>query len=188
MEISCDGFRVKLKTLGIADAESIAENANDPEIAFYVSETFPHPYGRAEALSYIDLATKEMMDGLAVHFGIFVDGKGPFGTISLMDISTIKKSAELGYWLGKKYWGKGYIKEATELILAYGFEELELNRIHARTLSTNERSMKSLELVGFKKEGTLRESTVRKNEHADEVLWGILKKEFKASAKIKVVR
>lgn len=101
------------------------------------------------------------------------------GMISLMNVSEKNRNAEIGYWLGKKYWGKGYATEAVSLILRYGFKELKLFRIWARVFHPNLTSIRLLEKVGFTLEGRLRNNIKKSGRWLDELCYGILKTEYK---------
>ncbi len=67
------------------------------------------------------------------------------------------QKGELAYWVGQTYWGKGYATEAAEAMVAFGFETLELNRIHAATLTVNPASSRVMEKAGMRLEGTMKQ-------------------------------
>ncbi len=90
------------------------------------------------------------------------------------------KKAELGYWLGKKHWGKGYVTQAVKLILNFGFNKLKLHKIYARLLAENIGSRKVLEKAGFKFEGTFKEHEYRHKRWHDVLNYGILRKDYKS--------
>jgi len=96
-----------------------------------------------------------------------------------MNIDYKNMNAEIGYWLGKEYWGKKIMKEAVFLILGFGFEQLKLVRIYARVMHPNIASAKLLEKQGFKYEGRLRKATLREDKWMDELRYSILRNEFK---------
>ena len=99
--------------------------------------------------------------------------------ISLMNIDEKNKNAEIGYWLGKKYWGKGIMREAVKLILQFGFKKLKLERIYAKVLHPNVASAKLLEKSGLRYEGRLRRATLRRGRWYDDLCFGILKTELR---------
>lgn len=86
---------------------------------------------------------------------------------------------ELGYWIGKNYWGKGFATEAVNRMIQFGFIELGLNRIWASAISRNRSSIKVLEKSGLRKEGTLRKNRLLLNTYEDVDVYGILKTEYK---------
>jgi len=98
--------------------------------------------------------------------------------IGLMKIDYNNKNAEIGYWLGKKYWGRKIMKEALKLILNFGFKELKLVRIYARVMHPNIASANLLEKSGFKYEGRMRKTTFRKGKWLDDLRYSILREEL----------
>ena len=99
--------------------------------------------------------------------------------IGLMNIDYNNKNAEIGYWLGKKYWRKGIMKEAIKLILNFGFKKLKLVRVYARIMHPNIFSAKLLEKSGFQCEGRTRKTTLRRGKWMDDLVYSILSNEFK---------
>ncbi|MEC3022160.1 GNAT family protein, partial [Bacillus cereus] len=85
---------------------------------------------------------------------------------------------ELGYWIGKNYWGKGFATEAVNRMIQFGFIELGLNKIWASAISRNRSSIKVLEKSGLRKEGTLRQNRLLLNTYEDVDVYGILKTEY----------
>jgi RimJ/RimL family protein N-acetyltransferase len=116
----------------------------------------------------------------ACELGIELKETGQIiGVMSLMHIDPASKNAEAGYWLGKKYWGQGIAKEALKLILEFGFKKLELVRIYARVTHPNIASARLLERCGFKYEGRMRKSTFTNGKWMDDLMYAILKEEYK---------
>jgi len=94
----------------------------------------------------------------------------------------IRQSAnksEIGYDLSKEYWGKGYMSEALEELLNYGFEKLELYRIEAKVINGNDNSRRVLNRLGFTEEGLLRSCNYYKGKYVDEYVYSILRDEWK---------
>ena len=89
--------------------------------------------------------------------------------------------AEIAYWIGKKYWNKGYCTEAAKALLNYAFNELNLNRIIANYISRNLSSGRVMEKLGMKKEGILRQHVIKWKKYEDLIAYGILKKEWEES-------
>ncbi|MFT5367202.1 MAG: ribosomal-protein-alanine N-acetyltransferase [Candidatus Latescibacterota bacterium] len=89
--------------------------------------------------------------------------------------------AELAYVLSKTYWGQGYVTEASQTIITFGFQNMNLNRIAARCRIPNIGSARVMEKCGLTYEGTLREVAFIKNEFVDLKYYAILKKDWLAS-------
>jgi RimJ/RimL family protein N-acetyltransferase len=178
-------FGVYLESLQIRDADSIAENANDYELARGVGLShFPHPYGRSDALAFIERATAAFAGGIETHFGIHMDDGTLIGILGLSGLDKADRKGEAGYWLGRKYWGKGYGKKAVRLLLHFGFEDISLNRISALVYPFNETSAKLLRGLGFQKEGTLREASTDGKIMLDADIFALLKKDYREDADI----
>ena len=96
-----------------------------------------------------------------------------------MKIDYNNKNAEIGYWLGKKYWGKKIMKEAIKLILNFGFKKLKLVRIFARVMHPNISSIKLLEKSSFQYEGRMRKAIFKNDKWMDILRYSILDSEFK---------
>lgn len=173
-----EGTQVNLRKVTKADAESICQNARDSEISRY---TFiPHPYKREDALQFIKFSQQQMKKAKEYHLGIELKATGRIiGMIGMMKISQKHRRAEVGYWLGKRYWGRGHAREALRLMLRFGFEELKLARITAGVMHPNHVSARMLERAGFTLEGRLRKSYMQHGRWLDELRYGILKAEFK---------
>ncbi|HBC73766.1 MAG: GNAT family N-acetyltransferase [Candidatus Wallbacteria bacterium GWC2_49_35] len=131
---------------------------------------------------------KEMLEKLVksetdVLFGI-VDKKSDklIGNCGLMGIEPINRKSLFGIFIGdKKYWGKGYGEEATNLILDFGFNMLNLHNIFLTVFSFNKRGIRCYEKCGFKHAGKLREARLVAGKHYDVVYMDILDREFKNS-------
>jgi len=178
MELKIEGKQITLRKLKKSDAPSIYQNAKDFEIARYT--TLPHPYRLKNAEDFIKMTHQKIRKKKAFELGIELkESKEIIGMMSLMDIDYDNKNAEIGYWLGKKYWGKGIMKEAIKLILNFGFKKLNLVRIYARVMHPNIASAKLLERSGFKYEGRMRKTTLRRGKWMDDLRYSILNSEFK---------
>jgi RimJ/RimL family protein N-acetyltransferase len=91
----------------------------------------------------------------------------------------VNRTAEYAIMVGdKKYWGKGIASEASMLVLAHGFNSLNLHRIYCGTLSTNVAMQKLATALGMKQEGVRREAQYKNGAYADIIEYGVLKKEF----------
>jgi len=101
------------------------------------------------------------------------------GNVGLHSISPTNQHAEYGIMIGERdYWGKGLGTAAGRLMLDYGFNQLNLHRIHLRVFSFNPRGISSYEKLGFQHEGRLREHVFRNGVHHDEIQMGLMREEF----------
>ena len=101
---------------------------------------------------------EDFEQGLAVAFFIFENRTAKLmGGINIGNIRHgVSQSAQIGYWMGEQYSGRGYMIEAVQLVIPYSFETLRLHRIEAACIPANTRSVRVLEKAGFQREGLLR--------------------------------
>ena len=156
---------VSLRYLGTGDADVLAKLANDQQIWDNVRDCFPRPYSLQNALEFIATTSSEVP---RVTFGIFFSDElaGVLGLIMQSDI--YKLSAEIGYWIGQPYTGRGIATSAVELGTNYGFRDLGLRRIFAGVFEKNVGSMKVLEKNGYAKEAIFKNAILKNGEVLDE--------------------
>jgi RimJ/RimL family protein N-acetyltransferase len=93
-------------------------------------------------------------------------------------VDTSQSRGELGYWIGKSYWGAGYATEAAAAVIEHGFTTLGLNRIHAHHMRRNPASGRVLQKLGMLYEGSLRQHFQRDGRFEDMECYGILRSEY----------
>jgi RimJ/RimL family protein N-acetyltransferase len=172
------GIKVNLRRVQKSDADSIAENANDALVTQYLFT--PYPYTVVDALDFIASSHRMHRNNTSYPFGIeHKEERKIIGTIGLYRVDHVNRNAEVGFWLGRKYWRQGMTSEAINLILDFAFNERDFHRIYARVMHPNTASLKLLDKLGFTKEGTMRQAVYRDNEWLDFVWFAMLKNEFK---------
>jgi RimJ/RimL family protein N-acetyltransferase len=102
------------------------------------------------------------------------------GVVTLSEISQPRKSAQIGFWVGRRYWGRGLATEALKLVLEFSFTELKLDRVNAWTFEKNMASRKVMEKCGLKPESVVREAYFKFNQYHDQLNYRILKSEWSA--------
>ncbi len=134
------------------DAEAMARNANNRKVWLNLRDVFPHPYSLEDARSYLAfLAESKREDSLAIEY----EG-GAVGGISAHRLGDIHRcSAEIGYWLGEPYWGRGLMSEVVRGFSDKLLTDPELHRVFATPFEGNAASLRVLEKAGFSREGTL---------------------------------
>ncbi len=138
----------------------------------------PHPYTEQDARAFIAGSLDPGKLWLAIT--LRSDGR-QIGGIGLR-VDEHHRHAELGYWLGVPYWGKGYATEAGREMVRYGFEDLKLHRIFASHFGHNPASGKILLKLGMKHEGCQREHLLKWDQFVDSVLYGMSQQEWKERA------
>ena len=101
------------------------------------------------------------------------------GTTTLFHLDAGNARAEIGYYLGSEHWGKGYMQESLKALVRFAFGELKLRRIEADVDPRNAASLKSLDRLGFKQEGLLRERWNVAGEIQDTLFFGLLAREWR---------
>lgn len=164
-------LEIKLRTLKISDKTQMAQLANNKQIWDNVRDGFGHPYTEKNAEEFIQRQAKSETEKV---FAIDCNGElcGLIGLILQNDV--YRKSAEIGYWIGEPYWGKGIATKAVELITEYAFDELKLIRIYAGAFEYNTGSMKVLERNGFQKEGIAKKAIFKNEKFWDEHKYALL--------------
>ncbi|HWR17768.1 MAG TPA: GNAT family N-acetyltransferase [Terriglobales bacterium] len=139
----------------------------------------PYPYTEADARAFLD---KVRSNPVGCHFGIYEAASLKLcGGIGLT-VDPDHRRAELGYWIGHPYWGKGYATEAARTVVRYGFEELKINRIFAGVFSGNKASENVLRKLGFQHEGCHREVYHRWGKFLDSEEYALLAREWRGDA------
>ncbi len=169
--------RLELRPFAAGDAPEVQELAGDREIAD-TTLNIPHPYEDGMAEQWIATHAGQFADGTNTVFAIVDRSSNKLaGAIGLKIESGIRK-AELGYWVGVPYWSMGYATEASEALLAYGFEQLGLNRIAAQHFTRNPASGRVMQKIGMTYEGTLRQGTRKWDRFEDLDVYSILREEW----------
>jgi [ribosomal protein S5]-alanine N-acetyltransferase len=165
------GSRCIVRPFRAADAPSIAAVANDRRIWLQLRDLFPHPYVLSDAEAYI--ARVGVIDPPRSQ-AIVVDecAVGGVGLELLTDVNS--RTAELGYWIGVEYWGRGIATEAVRLVTAWAFSAHGLLRIFAQPFAENRASRRVLEKAGYVLEGTMRRSAVKDGMVRDQCLYARL--------------
>jgi [ribosomal protein S5]-alanine N-acetyltransferase len=165
-EIDCGSF--VLRPLVQSDAEALATHANDRDVWINLRDRFPHPYSLSDAEQYIATTAEKV---LQTSFGIVVEGEAA-GTIGLIPGTDIERcTAELGYWIGRAFWGRGIMRQAIEAVTSYGFASLGFNRIFAVPMVRNVASARVLEKAGYVREALMRRGAVKEGEIVDLLLY-----------------
>ncbi len=139
---------VRLVPIGIEHAAAVQRLAEDPDIA--ATTNLPEPYPPDGALHWIRYLLPKRQAGVEYAFAVLDAGGALVGVNGLVEVSAAAGFAELGYWIGRPYWGRGYATAANRLLLDYSFDALSLRRVIARPLLRNRASRRVLEKLGFR--------------------------------------
>lgn len=163
---------IVLRGLKKQDAVPLAALANNKKIWDNVRDYLPHPYTIRDGEDYIDMVLKEERP---LTFGVEYKGRlaGVVGLVAQEDI--YRMSAEIGYWIGEPFWGKGIATQAVKMMSNYGFEKMGFQRIFAGVFEYNIGSMKVLEKNGYEREGIFKQALIKNERIWDEHRFARLK-------------
>src|SRR5581483_2612690 len=130
----------------LADAASLAEHANNRRIWELLRDRFPHPYTRAHAVAFLRHVRSSAPE---TSFAIDVGGEAVGGIGFMLQSDVERVSAEIGYWLGEPFWGRGICTDAVRAVTAYAIEQHGLTRVFAVPFAHNTPSQRVLEKAGF---------------------------------------
>ncbi len=171
-----------LRPFELSDAPRVQLLAGDKAIAA-TTLNIPHPYEDGMAEHWIGSHQECFEKNIEVVFAITLKGSDELiGAIGLT-LNLDHESAELGYWVGKPFWGRGYCTEAAQAVFHYAFTELRLNRVHARHFSHNPASGRVIQKAGMQHEGHFRQNVRKWERFIDTEFYGILRSEFELPRK-----
>jgi len=165
-------MKIILREIQKTDRLKLAEFANNKKIWLNLRDMMPFPYTLQDADNFIAMSQdREGKYRQAITF------EGEFcGLIGIHFLSDVNRlSAEIGYWIGEPYWGKGIATKAISLMVDYGFENYDLVRIFASVFENNMASARVLEKNGFIYEGTGKKAVVKDGIIMDEHRYAITK-------------
>lgn len=166
----------KLRAWKTEDAKSLAQAANNLNIAKNLRNAFPNPYTLEDAIWFINDSIINA-ERKQINYAIVVDGQAVGGIgISVKD-DVYEKSAELGYWLAEDFWRKGIMSRAVQTICKEAFGIFDIVRIFAEPFADNEGSRGVLEKAGFTYEGTMRNGAFKNGEIHSYCMYSILREE-----------
>lgn len=172
------GKLVRLRSIERDDLPRLLEFNNDiaVELAGGGAPPLPQSFARLQA-EYDQDASKGGRDN--THFAIEADGR-LIGQCALFDTDAVNRTCELGIAIGDKdYWGRGYGREATTLLLHYAFQYHNYHKVYLRVHASNERAIRAYRACGLIEEGRLRAHVWSNGRYDDLLFMGILREEWK---------
>jgi len=153
-----------------SDAESIRKHIDNYHVAQNMA-MIPHPYSLQDAQTWIGIAAGQSPQ---TNFAIAINDEvvgGIGAAIGDASLEGSKHCAEIGYWLGESFWGRGIMAEAVAAFSEWAFNELPLVRLHAVVYARNPASARILEKAGYELEGRMRARYFRDGEYIDGLLY-----------------
>jgi len=174
---SIETDRLLMRKITLNDANDMFEYASDPQVSEY---TMWSTHGSIEETKYFLKSLMRMYKRRElVDWGIVHKAEKKFiGTCGYVEWSMTHSRGEIGYVLDRKYWNQGYMSEAVNAIMEFGFREMLLNRIEAKCEVNNIGSARVMEKVGMQLEGILRHQLFVKGRYWDLKIYSILRDDF----------
>jgi ribosomal-protein-alanine N-acetyltransferase len=158
-----------------ANPQQLFDLYSHPEVIRYID--MPPLKSLADAQNYIFKAVDLFEKKQKVVWAIYnKEQKDLLGIIRLYGINREHHFANIGFELNRQYWGKGIISECLQVVLNFLFTQIQFNRIEAQTFVGNERSIRLLERLGFKREGRLQQNFLIKGNYEDSYLYALINK------------
>ncbi|MFZ4058254.1 MAG: GNAT family N-acetyltransferase [Ferruginibacter sp.] len=151
-----------------ADKDQLVLQANNINIWNNLRNYFPSPYTEEDAQRWLD---KIVGAEPVINFAIDVDGEAVGGIGIILNSDVYVMSAEIGYWIGEAWWGKGIATEAIRQMVEYTFYYFDIVRLYAEVFDHNKPSMRVLEKNGFYLEGVRRKAVLKNGVLMDDYIW-----------------
>lgn len=164
--------RCRLRPFRDGDQASIARYANNRQVWINLRDRFPHPYARADADAWVQQVAGQDPPR---QCGVEVEGEVVGGIGLTLQEDVHRRSAEIGYWLGEPFWGRGIMSEVVPAFTVYAFATFEVCRIYATVFEWNPASARILEKAGYVLEGRLRKSVTKDGRTIDQLLYACVR-------------
>ncbi|MCL4836278.1 MAG: GNAT family N-acetyltransferase [Caldilineaceae bacterium] len=169
--------RLRVRRLSAQDTPAYFAIFSHPEVMRYWST--PPWTSFAQAEESIAAVQEGYRSGEWFRYGVErKEDRALIGVCALFNFHKPSRRAEIGYALGRPYWGQGYMREALNGLIAYAFTTLDLNRLEADIDPRNAASARTLERLGFAKEGEMRERWIVGEDVTDTWWYGLLWQEW----------
>ena len=152
----------------LEDAESLVKHANNRKVWLGLRDSFPYPYTIEDAHKFLQRITTEEP---ATHFCIDVATKAVGGIGIRIGSDVHRYTAELGYWLGEHFWGRGIMSDAVAAFKDFCFNNFQLRRLYAEPFANNQASARVLDKTGFVFEGRLKNNVTKDGKLLDSLLY-----------------
>ena len=170
--------RLRLRGAEREDIPRFVDWLNDPEVIQHLLAAYPISQA-AEERWFNAMVERGPAEQVLVIEARIDDNWCPIGNTSFMDVDWINRKAEIGIFIGdKSLWNHGYGREAMQLMLRHGFNQMNLNRIFLRVHANNPGGIKAYEYAGFIQEGILRQDVYREGKYLDVLVMSVLKSEW----------
>lgn len=163
------------------DLASLVRHADNRRIWLNLRDRFPHPYTTRDGREFLRTALTQRPE---TQFAISVDGEaaGGIGFVMMPDVERV--SAEIGYWLGEPFWGRGIVTDAVVAVTHHAIETHGFTRVFALPFASNQASCRVLEKAGYVLEGRLRRSAIKDGRIIDQMQYAFTAAESTAESTV----
>jgi RimJ/RimL family protein N-acetyltransferase len=149
--------------------------ANNYNVSKLLRDQFPFPYTLTDAETWLIHASHQDIE---TNF-VIANEKEMIGAIGINLQEDVNRfSAEIGYWIGEPFWGKGITTRALKIFTEFAFKNFKLNRIYANVFEGNSASERVLLKAGYRKEAVLRKAVYKENKFLDQYIYAIINENF----------
>lgn len=146
--------------------------ANNRNIWINLRDRFPHPYTAGDARRWLDMVVDQKPE---TNFAIAIADEAVGGIGFTVQPDVGRRSAEIGYWLGEDFWGRGITTEALIAVTDYAFSHYDVCRLFAHVFDWNDASARVLEKAGYTFEGRLLKSVTKDGQTIDQLMYAIIR-------------
>lgn len=164
---------ISLRPFELSDIHDLVAAANHPDINAYLRDHFPYPYTMQDAYWWLTEGIKTH----ACHAAIALDGICIGGISVVYGEAETHLSGEIGYWLGRDFWGRGFATDAVRQMTEDVFQHTDLVRLYAHVFSPNIASRHVLEKCGYRQEGVHRKAIIKNGELMDLYVYARLRED-----------
>ncbi len=168
-----DSRCIVVRKFEAGDEEDLIKNATDTAVVRFLKNSFPYPYTLRDAhnwIQFVNCASKGYFRAIEVNKEVV----GCIGVEQQEDVFC--KSAEMGYWIGQKYWRKGIMTHVVKKTIENAFFQLDIVRLYANVFEGNIGSIKVLEKAGFVKEAVLKDAVYKNGVYLDQLIFSIIRR------------
>jgi [ribosomal protein S5]-alanine N-acetyltransferase len=168
---------LKLKSCSVRswewrDRDAIVRHANNRNVWINLRDRFPHPYTVNDARRWLDMVVGQKSE---TNFAIDVAGEAVGGIGFTVQYDVARRSAEIGYWLGEEFWGRGIATEALIAVTDHAFSNYDVCRLYAHVFEWNGASVRVLEKAGYEFEGRMKKSVTKDGRTIDQLMYAMIR-------------
>lgn len=174
------GVRCLVRSWEMPDADALVRHADNINVSRQLRDRFPNPYTISAARAFLEQVVPVRP---VTNFAIEVEGEAAGGIGFAAGTDVERFSAEIGYWLGEAFWGRGIVTEAVSLVTEHVFATMNLLRLFALPFADNLASVRVLEKAGYAREGLLRSASVKFGQPRDQLIYAMINPRWESPAR-----